>query len=117
MTSPHDIIGTVLGEKTDRFDVLMDLAESTLMEGKTTVEANRLARGVMALAAYIDEQLLLVRKLEAVVEEGRKWLAAADYYNKVKGSEGHVSVKLAYINEREDFRRAVQTLSQGGQGK
>ncbi len=52
-----------LGELTDEFDVILDLASSTLSDG-STVEAMRLARGVQAMESYIERQAARIKRLE-----------------------------------------------------
>ncbi len=54
----------VLAEMTDQFDVVLDLASSTLADG-SSVESMRLARGIQAFEAYTN-------KLLAVVEAARE---------------------------------------------
>jgi hypothetical protein len=52
---------------TDEFDVVLDLASSTIADGDT-VCAMRLARGILALEAYANVRLA---KLEKVAEAAR----------------------------------------------
>ena len=57
-----------LAERTDEFDVVLDLASSTLSDG-STVEAMRLARGLMAMETYMDKMANRIEALEARVKE------------------------------------------------
>lgn len=57
-----------IAEKTDQFDVVLDLASSTLSDG-STVEAMRLARGVQAMEAYLNKQCARIVELEEVMQQ------------------------------------------------
>lgn len=60
-----------LAERTDEFDVVLDLASSTLSDG-STVEAMRLARGLMAMETYMDK---MANRIEALERENAALLA------------------------------------------
>jgi len=67
-----------LAERTDEFDVVLDLASSTLSDG-STVEAMRLARGLMAMETYMDKMANRIEALER--ENAALWnlLSEADH--------------------------------------
>lgn len=92
-----------LAERTDQFDVVLDLASTTLADGDT-VCAMRLARGVMALSDYADGLVRRLTDLERVLDAARLQMNQCDAFGQAQYT----------TDELREAIRACDVAKQGG---